>query len=274
MRHPRTWTQDKITTLTYTYLEEPSPGQQNRLTLSPLILASIHGSCLEQWLLRYSHGDFLFQLLPPYMHYLKLLCKGDLPLLCHLLICISVDNRQVRTYCRHLLCCSDCSNSDHLGVLSRWCLCSSDIFLLFVCFTSSLWSRLILHFPCPSAFAVSSSGSFYLEIHIWIVDGQVAIGVSLFLDLLSGQSQEIFFRILIHVRGFPGGSDGKELFCNAGDVDSTPGGGNDNPLQYSCLENPLDGGAWPATVHRFTKESDTTQQLTTTTTTNSKVHSL
>ena len=147
MRHPRTWTQDKITTLTYTYLEEPSPGQQNRLTLSPLILASIHGSCLEQWLLRYSHGDFLFQLLPPYMHYLKLLCKGDLPLLCHLLICISVDNHQVRTYCCPLLCCSDCSNSDHLGVLSRWCLCSSDIFLLFVCFTSSLWSRLHLAFP-------------------------------------------------------------------------------------------------------------------------------
>jgi len=44
--------------------------------------------------------------------------------------------------------------------------------------------------------------------------------------------------------GFPGGSDGKESDCNEGDLDSTPGlgrspgGGNGNPLQYSCLENP------------------------------------
>ena len=33
----------------------------------------------------------------------------------------------------------------------------------------------------------------------------------------------------------------------------SPGGGHDNPLQYSCLENPMDRGAWQATVHRFTK---------------------
>ena len=37
----------------------------------------------------------------------------------------------------------------------------------------------------------------------------------------------------------------------------SPGGGNGNPLQYSCLENPLDRGAWWATVHGITKESDT-----------------
>ena len=46
--------------------------------------------------------------------------------------------------------------------------------------------------------------------------------------------------------GFPGGSDGKESACNAGDADSvpesgrSPGGGKGNPLQYSCLENPID----------------------------------
>ena len=40
------------------------------------------------------------------------------------------------------------------------------------------------------------------------------------------------------------------------------GEGNDNPLQYSCLENPMDGGAWWATVHGVTEESDTTEQLT------------
>ena len=47
--------------------------------------------------------------------------------------------------------------------------------------------------------------------------------------------------------GFPGGSDGKESACNAGDPGSIPGsggsagGGNGNPLQYSCLENPMVG---------------------------------
>ena len=54
--------------------------------------------------------------------------------------------------------------------------------------------------------------------------------------------------------GFPGGSDGKESACNARDLGSTPGlgrfpgGGNGNPLQYSCLENAMDRGAWQATV--------------------------
>ena len=58
---------------------------------------------------------------------------------------------------------------------------------------------------------------------------------------------------------FPGGSDGKESACNAGDPDSipglgrSPGEGNGNPLQYSCLENPMDGGAWLATVHGVAK---------------------
>jgi len=49
--------------------------------------------------------------------------------------------------------------------------------------------------------------------------------------------------------GFPGGSDGKESVCNAGDLGSipglgrSPGGGHGNPHQYSCLENPVDGEA-------------------------------
>ena len=55
--------------------------------------------------------------------------------------------------------------------------------------------------------------------------------------------------------GFPHGSFGKKSACNAGDPGSipqlgrSPGEENDNPLQYSCLENPLDRGAWQATVH-------------------------
>ena len=55
--------------------------------------------------------------------------------------------------------------------------------------------------------------------------------------------------------GFPYSSISKESVYNAGDPGSTPGlgrspgGGNSNPLQYSCLENPTDRGAWQATVH-------------------------
>ena len=59
--------------------------------------------------------------------------------------------------------------------------------------------------------------------------------------------------------GFPGGSDGKESACNAGDPGSVPGlarypgEGNGNILQYSCLENSMDRGAWQAIVHGVTK---------------------
>ena len=54
--------------------------------------------------------------------------------------------------------------------------------------------------------------------------------------------------------GFPGGSDSKEAACNAGDLGLIPGFGifpgeeNGNSLQYSCLENFMDSGAWRATV--------------------------
>ena len=55
--------------------------------------------------------------------------------------------------------------------------------------------------------------------------------------------------------GFPGGSDGEESACNAGDLSSipglgrSPGEGNGNSFQYSCLENLMDRGVWQATVH-------------------------
>ena len=58
---------------------------------------------------------------------------------------------------------------------------------------------------------------------------------------------------------FPGGSDGKETTCDAGDLGFVPGSarspgeGNGNPLQYSCLENPMDRGVWQATVHGIAK---------------------
>ena len=59
--------------------------------------------------------------------------------------------------------------------------------------------------------------------------------------------------------GFPGSSVGKESSCGAGDPGSIsglgkfPGEGNGYPLQYSCLENPMDRGTWWATIHRVTK---------------------
>ena len=65
--------------------------------------------------------------------------------------------------------------------------------------------------------------------------------------------------------GLPGWLRGKELHeGDAGDLGSIPGlgrcpgEGNGNPLQYSCLGNPMDRGAWWATVHGVEKESDTT----------------
>ena len=64
---------------------------------------------------------------------------------------------------------------------------------------------------------------------------------------------------LLASKGFSGGSDGKESACNAGDLGSIPGSGrspaegNGNPLQYFCLGNSMDRGAWWATVHGVAK---------------------
>ena len=69
--------------------------------------------------------------------------------------------------------------------------------------------------------------------------------------------------------GFPGGSAGKESSCNAGDLGSiprwgrSPAEGNGIPLQCSCLDNPVDRGAWRATLHWGCKESDGTEELNT-----------
>ena len=63
----------------------------------------------------------------------------------------------------------------------------------------------------------------------------------------------------IWTMGFPVGSDGKESACNAGDPGLIPGSGRSSgewtgsPLQYSCLGNPMDSGAWWAAVHGVTK---------------------
>ena len=62
----------------------------------------------------------------------------------------------------------------------------------------------------------------------------------------------------MYIQVFPDGSSGKESTCNAGDWASipgqgkSPGGGSGNPLQCSCLKNPVDRGAWWAVVHSVT----------------------
>ena len=73
-----------------------------------------------------------------------------------------------------------------------------------------------------------------------------------------------FYNILKISKGFPSGSMEKNLPASAGDVGSipelgrSPGEGNGNLLQYSCLGNPVDRGAWWATVNGVTKKSGTT----------------
>ena len=70
--------------------------------------------------------------------------------------------------------------------------------------------------------------------------------------------------VLIQYSSFPGGSVVKTLPANAGDEGSIPGSGrspgegNGNPRQYSCLENPMDRGTWWATAHGVAEELDTT----------------
>ena len=70
------------------------------------------------------------------------------------------------------------------------------------------------------------------------------------------------------LRDFPDGSDGKASAYNVGDPGSisgsgkSPGEGNGNPLQYSCLEKPKDGGAWQATVHGVAKSQTRLRDFT------------
>ena len=87
----------------------------------------------------------------------------------------------------------------------------------------------------------------------WIKMWSISIPVFIYLYLYLGNGM-----------GFPGGSDGKESAGDAGDLSlisgsrKLRGGGNGNPFQYACLENPMDRGARLATIYGVT-ESDTTE---------------
>ena len=102
--------------------------------------------------------------------------------------------------------------------------------------------------------------------YLWGTTFNTQQGVEVFIFLQKGKhSFLIGFTVSIFanlLKGFPCGSDGKESACNAEDPGSIPGSerspgeGNGYPLQYSCLVNPMDRGAWQATVHEVAKESD------------------
>ena len=81
------------------------------------------------------------------------------------------------------------------------------------------------------------------------------------------KSRPMLLRPHILHHGFPGGSDGEESACSVGDPGliprsgRSPGEGTGNPLQYSCLVNSRDRGAWTALVHGVAEESDMTERL-------------
>ena len=80
---------------------------------------------------------------------------------------------------------------------------------------------------------------------------QIQLSIAeIFENIYKHRKIKYFIIIYKYILGFPGGSDSKASACNAGNLGSIPrlgkcpGGGQSNPLQYSCLENPRDGGAW------------------------------
>ena len=105
-----------------------------------------------------------------------------------------------------------------------------------------------------SAFSKSSLNIWKFMVHILLKDG-----LDNFEHYYTSMWDECNCAVVWAFLGFPGGSEVKASASNAGDPGSIPGSGrspgkgNGNPLQYSCLENPMDRGAWRATVHRVAK---------------------
>ena len=94
--------------------------------------------------------------------------------------------------------------------------------------------------------------TFYFSQRLFIL----VLKSSLVWSMQAPQAALVFFNVFPSFsEDFPRSLVGKESACNAGDLGSilglgrSPGGGNGNPLQYSCMENPMDRGAWRAKVH-------------------------
>ena len=94
----------------------------------------------------------------------------------------------------------------------------------------------------------------FLKIKLSLVEAIFFLSFLLLMSKILNRSKNNEITVTVEINllfgGFPGGSDGKASACNAGDLGSipglgrSPGEGNGNPLQYSCLENPMDRGAW------------------------------
>ena len=101
----------------------------------------------------------------------------------------------------------------------------------------------------------------YIKGHSQKIEKQPGRWEKLFANHISnkGLISKIFKEFLEFPGSFPGSSVGKESACNAGDqglipgLGRSPGGGNSKPLQYYHLKNPMDRGAWWATVHGVMK---------------------
>ena len=100
--------------------------------------------------------------------------------------------------------------------------------------------------------------------HEWLIEpwSPASKADSLLFELQGAPEVVVIWAFMEILRGFPGGLEVKNLPADAVDVGDvglipgsgrSPGEGHDSPLQYSCLENPMDRGAWWATVYRVTK---------------------
>ena len=93
-------------------------------------------------------------------------------------------------------------------------------------------------------------------------------GFVVFLSAMTPAFKPFHLSSTLYTLGFPGGASGKEPTSQSRrskipGSGRSPGGGNGNPLQYSCLGNPMDRGAWQATVQRVAKSQTRLQQLST-----------
>ena len=104
--------------------------------------------------------------------------------------------------------------------------------------------------PKKNPLIQNGSSVLQLDNDLWLYQDRILC----FEDSDANERKETFI-----FQGFPCSSVGKESACSTGDLGSIPGlgrfpgEGNGNPLQYSCLKNPMDRGAWQATVHGVAK---------------------
>ena len=140
---------------------------------------------------------------------------------------------------------------------STYCSTFSQNYLRFLCLLILLEYVLCFHLAPQNSTRLALQ-PFWLLLHSPFVSRNTA---SIFLRAhhFCTFTQLVLWLAPFHVSGLPWSSNAKESACNAGDpglspgVGRSPGEGNGNPLQDSCLENPMDRGAWCATVHGLTK---------------------